>query len=69
MLLINSHQKTKPEYDRLLGLTSILQKIQGTEECGDAMSKILIVGNFRTNGLVSSKIHYKRKKVDEKSRE
>lgn len=33
------------------------------------MSKILIMGNSRTNGLVFSKIHYKKKKkMEEKSR-
>lgn len=63
----NEKQKT-PGYDRPLDLTTILQKIQGTEECLDAMSKILME-NSRTNGLVSAKTHYKKKKVEEKSRD
>lgn len=32
------------------------------EECEDAISKTLFVGKYRNNGLVSSKVYYKKEK-------
>ena len=46
-------KNAKPEYDKSLDLTTILQKIQRTEKHGGAMSLILIMENSRVSDLVS----------------